>query len=110
MYVFLWDNARLFQSVEERVLCPFHLRILASFHGFDKDGIAVDFDHDHDVFVAALRTCRELARLVREHGFANLVHFGVYIAYFLAMELRDVTFFKWDRFFFGGTNVFPSLV
>ena len=32
---------------------PYHLRILATFHGFDKDGITVDFDHHHDVFVAS---------------------------------------------------------
>ena len=85
---------------------PYHLCILATFHGLDKDGIAVDFDHHHDVFVAALRMCRELARLVREHGFAYLVCFGVYMAYFLAMELRGVACFEWDRSFFGGVYFF----
>ena len=52
-----------------------------NFHGFDKDGIAVDFNHHHDVGVALLRTCRELARLVGEHGFVYLVCFGVYVGY-----------------------------
>ena len=104
--MFLWDNARLFQLVEEPVICPYHLRIVATFHGFDKDGIAVDFDHRHDVFVALLRACRELAHLVGEHGFAYLVRFGVYIEYFLAMELSSVACFEWDRSFFGGGYVF----
>ena len=80
-----------------------------NFHGFDKDGIAVDFNHHHDVGVALLRTCRELARLVGEHGFVYLVCFGVYITYFLTMELRGVACFEWDRFFFGGVYVLPSL-
>ena len=109
-YVFLWDNACLFQSVEEHVICPYHLCIFAIFHGFDKDGIAVDFDHHHDVFVASLQACRELACLVREHGFAYLIRFGAYIVYFLAMELRGVACFEWDRLFVGGAYVFLSLI
>jgi hypothetical protein len=104
--VFLWDNARLFQLVEECVICPYHIRILATFHGFNKDGITVDFNHHHDVFVAVLQACRELACLVGAHDFAYLVRFGVYIAYFLAMELRCVAFFEWDRSFFGGMYFF----
>jgi hypothetical protein len=84
--VFLWNNAHAFQSLEECIICLYHLRILATFHGFDKDGIAVDFYHHHDIFVALLQPRRELARLVGEHGFAFLVRFGVDIVYFLAME------------------------
>ena len=56
----LWDNACSFQLVEKRVICPYHLCILATFHGFNKDDIAVNFDHHHDVFVALLQACREL--------------------------------------------------
>ena len=84
--VFLRNNACPFQLVEERVICPYHLCILATFHGFDEDGVAVGFYHHHDIFVALLQTHRELACLVGEHGFAYLVRFGVDIAYFLAME------------------------
>ncbi len=79
-------------------------------HGFDEDGVAVDFYHHHDVSVASLRTCRELASLVGEHGFVYLVCFSVYIVYFLAMELRGATCFEWDRFFFGGAYICPRLV
>ena len=88
----------------------YHLRILVTFHGFNKDGIAVDFNQHHDVFVAALETCRELAHLVGEHGSVYLVCFNVHITYFLAMELRGFACFEWDRLFFGGAYVFPSLV
>jgi hypothetical protein len=59
----------------------------------DEDGVAVDFHHHHDIFIASLRSRMELARLVREHGFVYLVHFGVDITYFLAMELQGVTCF-----------------
>ncbi len=87
--VFLWNNARLFQ-LEECIIRLNYLRILATFHGFDKDGVAADFHHHHDIFVASLQSRRELACLVGEHGFAYLVHFGVDITYFFAMELQGV--------------------
>ena len=109
-YVFLWGNACLFQLIEEHIISPYYLRILATFHGFDKDGIAVNFNHHHDVFVALLQACRELAHLVGEHGFAYLVRFGVYITYLLAMELRCVACFELGRLFFGGVYVFLGLV
>ena len=85
-------------------------RHIATFHGFDEDDVAVDIYHHHDVSVAFLQTYRELACLVGEHGFAYLARFGVYIVYFLAMELRGDTCFEWDRFFFGGAYIFQSLV
>ncbi len=91
--MFLWNNARLFQSLEECIIRSYHLCIIATFHGFNKDGIAVDFHHHHDIFVASLQSCRELACLVGEHGFAYFVHFGVDVAYFLAMELQGVACF-----------------
>ena len=96
--------------MEERIICPYHLRILATFHGFDKNGIAADFYHHHDVFVAVLHTHRELACLVGEHGFVYPVHFGVYITYFLSMDLGGVACFDWERFFFGGAYVLLSLI
>jgi hypothetical protein len=85
--VFLWNNACPFQSLEECVIRSYHLRIFATCHGFDKDGVAVDFHHHHDIFVASLGLHRELTRLVGEHGFAYLVCFGEDIPYLLAMEL-----------------------
>ncbi len=50
--MFLGDNAGPFESEQECVICPYHLGILAVLHGFDKDGIPVDFRHNHDVFVS----------------------------------------------------------
>ncbi len=91
--VFLWINAHPFHSLKECIIHSYHLRILATFHGFDEDGIAVDFHHHHDIFVALLQLHRELARLVGEHGFAYLVRFGVDISYFLAMESQGVACF-----------------
>jgi hypothetical protein len=91
--MFLQNNGRLFQSLEECIIRLYHLRILATFHGFDMDGIAVNFYHHHDIFVALLQSRRELVRLVGEHGILYLVHFGVDIAYFLAMESQGVACF-----------------
>jgi hypothetical protein len=91
--VFLWNNAHPFQLLEECVIRSYHLCILATFHGFNEDGVAVNFHHHHDIFVALLQSRRELARLVGEHGFAYLVCFGVDIAYFLAMESQGVACF-----------------
>ncbi len=70
--VFLWNNASPFQALEECVIRLYHLRILAIFHGFDKDGVAVDLHHHHDIFVASLRLRRELAHLVGEHVLRTL--------------------------------------
>jgi hypothetical protein len=50
--MFLWDNACPFQSEQEHVVYLYHFGILAALHGLDKDGIAIDFHHNHDVFVA----------------------------------------------------------
>ncbi len=58
---------------------------------FNKDGIAVDFHHNHDVFVATKRLDGELACLVGEHGFAYHVHLGVHIAYLLAVEVESAS-------------------
>ncbi len=53
--MFLGDYAGSFQLEQECVVCPYHLGILAALHGFDKDGIAIDFHHNHDVLVATKR-------------------------------------------------------
>jgi hypothetical protein len=90
--MFLGDNTGPFESEQECVVCPYHLGILAALHGFNEDGIAVNFYHNHDVFVATKRLDGELACLVGEHGFAYHVHLGVHIAYLLAMEVGGVAF------------------
>jgi hypothetical protein len=70
---------------------PYHFVIFAVLLGFNKDGIAVDFHHDHDVFVAAKISDEELACLVGKQGFLCHVRLGVHIAYFLAVEVGGVT-------------------
>jgi hypothetical protein len=46
--MFLGDNAGPFESEEECVVCPYYLGILAVLHGFNEDGAAVNFHHNHD--------------------------------------------------------------
>ncbi len=91
-------------------VCPYHLSILAVLHGFNKDGIAVDFHHNHDVFVATKRLDGELACLVGEHRFAYHVHLGVHIANLLAMEVGSVACFQRCCLNFGGPYILSCLV
>ncbi len=108
--MFLGDNASPFESEQECVVCLYHFVIFAVLHGFNKDGVAVDFHHDHDVFVAAKRLDGELACLVRKRGFSCHVRLGVHIAYFLAMEVGGVTCFQRCCLHFGGLFILFCLV
>ncbi len=61
-----------------------HFLILAALHGLNKDGVAVDFHHNHDVLVASLRAHRELTCFIGEHGFTYPVCFGGDVSNYLA--------------------------
>jgi hypothetical protein len=100
--MFLGGNASLFASEQECVVCPYHLGILAVLHGFRKDGVAVHFHHNHDVFVSTKRSDGDLACLVREHGFAYHIRLGVHIKCLLAMEVGGVACFQRCCLNFGG--------
>ncbi len=91
--MFLATNAGPFESEQEGVVCLYHLGVLAVLHGLDKDGIAVNLHHNHDVFVATKTSDRELACLVEEHGFAYHVRLGVHIVHLLAVEVGGVACF-----------------
>jgi hypothetical protein len=108
--MFLGDNAGLFESEQECVVCLYHLGILVVFHGFNKDGVAVDFHHNHDVFVSKKRSDGELACLVGEHGFAYHVRLGVHIPNLLAVEMGGVACFQRCCLNFGGPYVLSCLV
>jgi hypothetical protein len=107
---FLGDNAGPFESEQERIVCLYHLGIFAVLHGFNKDGVAFDFHHNHEVFVAMNKLDGELACLVGEHGFAYHVHLGVHIAYLLAVEVRSATCFQRCCLNFGGPYILSCLV
>jgi hypothetical protein len=49
--MFLGVNVGSFQSEQECVVCPYHPGVLAVLHGLDKDGVAIDFHHNHDVLI-----------------------------------------------------------
>jgi hypothetical protein len=59
--MFLGDNAGPSQSEQECIVCPYHLGVLAVFHGLNEDGIAINFHHNRDVLVASKRLGGELA-------------------------------------------------
>jgi hypothetical protein len=71
-------------------------------HGLDKDGVAINFHHNHEVLVATKRLGGELADLVREHGFAYHVCLDV--------QVRGVACFQWHCLCFGGPYIFSCLV
>ena len=58
--------------------------VFTTFECFNKDGVYVDLYHYHEICVASLRLFEELSSLVRKNGFADIVHFGEYIALLLA--------------------------
>ncbi len=106
----LGNNACSLQSEQECVVHAYHFLILAALHGLNKDGIAVDFHHNHDVLVASLRTRRELICLIGEHGFAYPVCFGVDVLNFLTMELGGVASFQRRCIGFDGALVLSCLI
>ncbi len=108
--MFLGDNAGLFESEQECVVCLYHFVIFAVLHRFNEDGVAVNFHHDHDVFVAMKRSDGELACLVGKRGFLCHVRLGVHIVYFLAVEVGDVACFQRCRPHFGGPYILSCLV
>jgi hypothetical protein len=108
--MFHWDNVCPFQSEQEHVVCPYHLGVLAALHGLDKDGVTIDFHHNHNVLVASKRSCRELAYLIGGHGFAYHVRLGIHIAHFLAVEMEGVVCFQWRCLCFGQMYVLSCLI
>jgi hypothetical protein len=108
--MFLDDNAGPIEPEQECLVCLYHLGILAAFHGFNKDGVAVNFHHNHDVFVPMKRSDGKVACLVGEHGFAYHVHLGVRIAHILAVEVGGVGCFQRCCLNFGGLYILSCLV
>ncbi len=108
--MFLGGNAGPFELEQECVVCPYYLSIFAVLHGFHKDGVAVNFYHNHDVFVSTKRSDGELACLVRKHGFAYHVCLCVHIANLLAVEVGGVTCFQQCCLNFGGPYILSCLV
>jgi hypothetical protein len=108
--MFLGDNAGPFQLEQECDACPYHLGVLAVLHGLNEDGVAIDFQHNHDVLVAPKRSGGELAGMVGEHGFAYHVRLGVHAAHYLAVEVGGVACFQWHRLCLWWTVHFFHLV
>ena len=51
--MFLGDHAGLFEACHDGSIRSDHLRILSALYRFNEDGIAVDLDQYHDVFIAS---------------------------------------------------------
>ena len=84
--------------MDKDIISPNHFGILAQFHWFNQDGVAVNFDYDHDVFVAALGSRGVLASLIGEGRLARVVRANVNVLdHFSAQCCRRVAFR--ERFF-----------
>ena len=58
-----------------------------TFQWFDKDGVAVNLHHYHDIYISTLGPCWELPSLIGESCFPGIVDLDVNIAYLLAVHL-----------------------
>ena len=66
------------------MICLVGFSVVASVDGLNEDGVAIDIDHYHDVFVASPGALGELPCLIREDGVPYIVDFGIHIMNFLA--------------------------
>mmetsp|Transcript_13999 Transcript_13999/g.31870 ORF Transcript_13999/g.31870 Transcript_13999/m.31870 type:complete len:264 (-) Transcript_13999:1119-1910(-) len=88
--VLLWSDAGRLDSGEEGEVRALHFFVGATGHRLDKDGVAVDFHHEHDVLVARLRRDGEAAGLIGEEGVLGFVDLDVDVADLLSSEVRAV--------------------
>ena len=86
------DSGPLEAEHQSRV-CLGEFGIGAILDGLNKDGAAVDFHHNHDVFVAHLGALGKFACLVGKDGVAHVVYCCVDILDFASPELSGVHHF-----------------
>ena len=70
-----------------------HLGVTLACHGFNQDGVAVDFHHDHDVPFATARRDKEPPRLVGVERLPGLVHFDVHVTFLFSRKVCRVNSF-----------------
>ncbi len=93
--VFFLYYSGLLQACHQHSICPGKFVVASAIDEFDQDCIAVYFDHDHYVFVAALGLRGKPACLVGEYCFMYVIYLREYILHFLARELQRIGFFEW---------------
>ena len=103
--VLLGGDAGGLDSCEKGEVRALHFFLRATGHGLDEDGVAVDFDHEHDVFVSGLRRDGEAAGLVGEDGVFGFVHFDVDVPNLRTAEVRRVDLFERLRSRLGRANI-----
>ena len=88
--VFAQLDAGTVETAHEGSVDANELDIFLVLDWLNEYGAAVDFNHDHDVLVASLGPGGEFACLVGKDGLSGVVHLGVDITYFAALELIGV--------------------
>jgi len=103
-------DAGLLEAEHHCRVCLGEFGISAILDGLNKDGATVNFNHNHDVFVACLGALGKFACLVSKNGVTHVVYLGVDILHFAPPELIGVHIFKGSPVGFGGVDVLASLV
>ena len=85
----------------------YHFGVFETFHWLDQDATAVNFHHDHDVFVAREQSFWKLSSLIRENGLPYFVYFGKVVSFLLVFEFAH---FHRDCFGLVGQYIFACLV
>ena len=96
--------------LDEGVVPANEFRVFPAFKRFEKNGVAINFDHDHDILITTLQLCGKLSGLVHEDSFANVVDGSEDILYLLATKRGNVGLLKRNGFAFCGAYIFSCLV
>ena len=108
--VLLRHDTGKFETQHERSICPCELCIFTTAQRLDKNGIAIDLNHNHEILVAFLGPCRKLTSLVGKNGFTHIIHSRENIALLLATQCSSVREFQWHGLWLGGPHIFSGLV
>jgi hypothetical protein len=108
--VFSWGYTGAEKALDEGIVGSYHLVVLPAVHGLEQDGIAIDFDHHHDILVAPVRSGGELSGLVGKDGFTDIVDGGVDVLNFLTSQGGAVGLLERCSLVFCGADVLAGLV
>ena len=93
--MFAWHNTCILESHHQYMVGLRQFRIFMTLQRFDKDGIAVDLDHNHKILVASMRFREELSGLVQKNGFTYIVDFLENVSLFLSTQRSRIQNLEW---------------
>ena len=82
--VFFWYDTCLLEAEHQHMICLVGFSVVASVDGLNEDGVAIDIDHYHDVFVTSSGSLGDPPCLIRKDDVLCIVDLGMYLAHFPA--------------------------